>query len=124
MSNRPIHAVSIRNLVVRFGAATAVDDISLDIRPGEVFALLGPNGAGKATTMRALTTLLPPTAGSASVFGVDVSERHALELVAVAVVVLLSAAFFSTLSIVLAAMVAASLGIAVASALLPRLARW
>jgi len=75
-SSQPIPlAVSIRDLVVRFGATTAVDDVSLDIRPGEVFGLLGPNGAGKTTAMRVLTTLLPPTAGSVSVFGVDVAER-------------------------------------------------
>ena len=74
-SSSPEAAVSIRDLVVRFGDTTALDDVSLDIRPGEVFAMLGPNGAGKTTTMRVLTTLLPATEGAVSVFGIDVSER-------------------------------------------------
>lgn len=68
-------AVSIRGLLVRFGETTAVDAVDLDIGLGEVFGLLGPNGAGKTTTMRVVTTLLPATEGSVSVFGVDVAER-------------------------------------------------
>ena len=50
----------------------AVDDVSFEIREGELFGLLGPNGAGKTTTVKMLTTLLIPTAGSASVKGFDV----------------------------------------------------
>src|SRR6186997_2004547 len=50
----------------------AVDDISFDIREGELFGLLGPNGAGKTTTTKMLTTLLIPTAGSAAIQGFDV----------------------------------------------------
>ncbi len=50
----------------------AVDDISFDIRPGELFGLLGPNGAGKTTTVKMLTTLLIPTAGRATINGLDV----------------------------------------------------
>jgi ABC-2 type transport system ATP-binding protein len=65
-------AVAAAGLVVRFGALTAVDDVSLEIEPGEVFGLLGPNGAGKTTTLRVLTTLLPADAGSAAVAGYDV----------------------------------------------------
>ena len=67
-------AVAADGLTVRFGALTAVDAISLDIEPGEVFGLLGPNGAGKTTTLRVLTTLLPADAGSAFVAGFDVSR--------------------------------------------------
>jgi ABC-2 type transport system ATP-binding protein len=50
----------------------AVEDITFDVRPGELFGLLGPNGAGKTTTVKVLATLLIPTAGSASVMGHDV----------------------------------------------------
>src|SRR5258707_11342297 len=53
----------------------AVDDISFDVRPGELFGLLGPNGAGKTTTVKMLTTLLIPTGGKASVLGYDVVKQ-------------------------------------------------
>jgi ABC-2 type transport system ATP-binding protein len=67
-----VSAVAAAGLVVRFGALTAVDDVSLEIERGEVFGLLGPNGAGKTTTLRVLTTLLPADAGAATVAGYDV----------------------------------------------------
>src|SRR5438067_5325176 len=54
------------------GEVHAVDHVSFDARPGEVFGLLGPNGAGKTTTLRILCTVLKPTAGSATVAGFDV----------------------------------------------------
>ena len=54
-----------------FGSFTAVDDISLSIKPGEIFGLLGPNGAGKTTTFKMMCGLLKPTAGSADVNGID-----------------------------------------------------
>ena len=53
----------------------AVDDVSFEIQEGELFGLLGPNGAGKTTTVKMLTTLLIPTAGSASVKGFDVVDQ-------------------------------------------------
>jgi ABC-2 type transport system ATP-binding protein len=53
----------------------AVDDISFDIQAGELFGLLGPNGAGKTTTVKMLTTLLIPTAGTATILGFDVVKR-------------------------------------------------
>ena len=68
-------AVATSGLVVRFGALTAVDAVSLEIERGEVFGLLGPNGAGKTTTLRVLTTLLSPAAGVASVAGWDVEAE-------------------------------------------------
>jgi ABC-2 type transport system ATP-binding protein len=53
----------------------AVDDISFDVQPGQLFGLLGPNGAGKTTTVKMLTTLLIPTSGMASVLGYDVVKE-------------------------------------------------
>jgi ABC-2 type transport system ATP-binding protein len=74
------HAISARALRRTFkGDIEAVRDIDLTVAPGEVFGFLGPNGAGKTTTVRMLCTLLPPTAGSASVMGLDVS-RDAAEI--------------------------------------------
>ena len=62
-------------LTRRFGKLTAVDGLNLAVAEGEVFGLLGPNGAGKTTVIKILTTLLPPTAGTATVAGFDV-RRH------------------------------------------------
>ncbi len=58
-----------------FGAFVAVDDVSFEVRRGEVFGFLGSNGAGKSTTIRLLCGLLKPTAGRALVAGIDVSQR-------------------------------------------------
>src|SRR5262245_24831582 len=66
-------AVSVRDLVVRFGDVTALHGISFDVEAGESFGLLGPNGAGKTTALRVLTTVLPAGAGSATVAGFDVA---------------------------------------------------
>src|SRR4030081_3134546 len=67
------NAVDVRSLRRTFkGGIEAVRDIDLSVANGEVFGFLGPNGAGKTTTVRMLCTLLPPTAGSASVAGIDV----------------------------------------------------
>jgi ABC-2 type transport system ATP-binding protein len=65
----------VSHLTRRFGAMTAVDDLTLCVEPGEVFGLLGPNGAGKSTVIKMLTTLLAPTAGSAQVAGYDVQRQ-------------------------------------------------
>src|SRR4029453_8467795 len=54
------------------GGIRAVDGIDLEVRPGEIYGFLGPNGAGKSTTVLMLTTLLPPTAGTARVAGHDI----------------------------------------------------
>ncbi len=59
-----MNIIEVKNLVKKFGDFVAVDDISFDVKRGEIFAFLGPNGAGKSTTIKMLTTLLSPTSGS------------------------------------------------------------
>jgi ABC-2 type transport system ATP-binding protein len=71
--------IEVEHLVKRFGAFTAVDDLSFHVAEGEVFGLLGSNGAGKSTAIRMLCALLTPTSGSARVLGLDVG-RDAEEL--------------------------------------------
>jgi sodium transport system ATP-binding protein len=65
--------VVVEHLVKRFGTTPAVDDLSFTVAPGEIYGLLGPNGAGKTTTLRVLAAILTPTAGRATVAGVDVA---------------------------------------------------
>lgn len=67
-------AIAVSHLTRRFGAFVAVDDVSFDVRPGEIFGFLGANGAGKSTTIRMLCGLLRPSSGTATVGGVDVSR--------------------------------------------------
>ena len=68
-------AISVRNLVKRFGSFTAVDNISFDVRRGEIFGFLGANGAGKTTAMRMLCGLSRPTSGSGTVAGFDIIRQ-------------------------------------------------
>src|SRR5437588_10733304 len=68
-------AIDVRNLVKSFGDFTAVKGVSFGVDEGEIFGLLGPNGAGKSTLIRMLTTLLPPTAGTALVNGFDIIKE-------------------------------------------------
>jgi len=63
--------ITVTNLTKKFNDFTAVDNISFDVKNGEIFAFLGPNGAGKSTTIKMLTTLLRPTSGSITVNGYD-----------------------------------------------------
>src|SRR5437660_3536763 len=65
------YALSINGLSKTFGGKVAVDDLSLKVRTGELYALLGPNGAGKTTTLRMVAGLLKPDAGSVSILGID-----------------------------------------------------
>jgi sodium transport system ATP-binding protein len=64
--------IRFSSLTKRYGPLVAVRDLSLEVAKGEVYALLGPNGAGKTTALRCLATLLRPSAGTASVDGIDV----------------------------------------------------
>jgi ABC-2 type transport system ATP-binding protein len=68
-------AIEVEKIVKRFGDFTAVNGVSFTVEPGEIFGLLGPNGAGKPTLIRMLTTLLPPTSGTARVGGFDIVAR-------------------------------------------------
>lgn len=65
--------IEVDHLCKRFGALTAVDDISFNVAPGEILGFLGPNGAGKSTTMKMLTGFLSPTGGRVSILGHDIT---------------------------------------------------
>ncbi|MEY8018615.1 ATP-binding cassette domain-containing protein [Mycobacterium servetii] len=71
MSAPDIMAIDCRNLTCRYGDFTAVDGLSLQVRPGETMGLLGPNGAGKTTVVRVLTSLTPVRHGELHIFGLD-----------------------------------------------------
>jgi ABC-2 type transport system ATP-binding protein len=66
--------IEISHLSKRYGALTAVDDISFEVRPGEVLGFLGPNGAGKSTTMKMITGFVTPTGGTVRVCGHDIEQ--------------------------------------------------
>ena len=68
-------AIAVRNLTKKFGNLVAVNNISFDVKEGEIFGLLGPNGAGKTTTIKMLSTLTNPTKGKATVCGFDISHQ-------------------------------------------------
>jgi ABC-2 type transport system ATP-binding protein len=70
------YAITVTNLTKRFGELMAVDDVSFNVKQGELFALLGPNGAGKSTTIKMLTTLLQPTSGTLTLAGHDVIKHQ------------------------------------------------
>ena len=71
-------AIETSGLTKRFGDHTAVDHLDLAIPQGHVYGFLGPNGAGKTTTMRMLTTLMSPTAGTATIMGTPLTDREAV----------------------------------------------
>jgi ABC-2 type transport system ATP-binding protein len=76
-----VDAIRCEGLSKRFGRTLALDDLTLSVRPGEVFGFLGPNGAGKSTTVRLFLGLIRPTSGRAWLFGddaanVEVAQRH------------------------------------------------
>jgi drug efflux transport system ATP-binding protein len=69
-----MNAIEVRHLTRRFGAFVAVNDVTFDVRQGEIFGFLGSNGAGKSTTIRMLCGLLRPSSGTARVGGIDVGR--------------------------------------------------
>ena len=72
------NGIEVEGLVREFkGGVRAVDGIELSVEPGEIYGFLGPNGAGKSTTVLMLTTLLPPTSGTARVAGHDIVKEGA-----------------------------------------------
>ena len=82
----PDYIIRVENLVKKFGELVAVDDISFNVSPGEIFGFLGPNGAGKTTTINILCTLTRPTSGRAVLNDFDVLRqqsqvRHSIGLV-------------------------------------------
>ena len=68
-------AVELKGLIKQFGAIQALNDLSFNIKSGEIFGLIGPNGAGKTTTLRVICTLILPTSGEVKVFGLDVVKQ-------------------------------------------------
>jgi ABC-2 type transport system ATP-binding protein len=68
-------AIEVEHIVKRYGDFTAVNDVTFDVKEGEIFGLLGPNGAGKSTLIRMMTTLIPITAGTARIAGHDVQKE-------------------------------------------------
>jgi|SRR3989339_1089106 len=69
------NAIEVKNLTKKFGSFTAVNNISFEIKEGEIFGFLGPNGAGKTTTIRMLCGLLTPTSGYGKVGGFDIAKQ-------------------------------------------------
>ena len=76
MSNgaQAVEAIRVTSLSRSFGQVQAVDGITFEVQPGEIYGLLGPNGAGKTTTIRMLVGLIAATAGEARVFGLDIAR--------------------------------------------------
>lgn len=71
-----MNAIDVSDLKVSYdGKDFVVDDITFDVKEGEIFGFLGPNGAGKTTTIRVLTTLIRPSSGSVKILGMDVTKR-------------------------------------------------
>jgi ABC-2 type transport system ATP-binding protein len=68
-------AISVHNLTKRYGDITAVDNISFEVKQGEIFGFLGPNGAGKTTTIRILTGIIKPDDGKVTIMGYDIEKE-------------------------------------------------
>jgi ABC-2 type transport system ATP-binding protein len=75
MAKEAEHAIEVETLTKRYGDFLAVNDVSFNVRKGEVFAFLGPNGAGKTTTVEIIETIRTPTSGIVSLLGMDVTKR-------------------------------------------------
>jgi ABC-2 type transport system ATP-binding protein len=81
-----LNAIEVDHIVKKYGDFTAVDQVSFQVKEGEIFGLLGPNGAGKSTLIRMMTTLIPITAGKAYVSGHDVAREPDLARRAIGVI--------------------------------------
>jgi ABC-type multidrug transport system ATPase subunit len=73
MSDPSEKIVEVKHLVKHYGKFKAIEDVSFDVYPGDVFGFLGPNGAGKSTTIRTMLSLIKPTSGELKLFGKDLS---------------------------------------------------
>lgn len=67
--------IEVKNVTKKYGSFTAVDNISFDVKDGEVVGFLGPNGAGKSTTMNMITGFIEPTDGQIIINGNDISKK-------------------------------------------------
>ena len=68
-------SIAVRNLVKMYGGTAAINDVSFDVKTGEILGFLGPNGAGKTTTMKIITCYMPPSSGSVEVDGMNTAEQ-------------------------------------------------
>ncbi|MDH4069042.1 MAG: ABC transporter ATP-binding protein [Ignavibacteria bacterium] len=72
-------SITVRNLTKVYGAQKAINDLSFEVKTGEILGFLGPNGAGKSTTMKIITCYIPPTAGTVEIDGLNIFD-HSLEV--------------------------------------------
>jgi ABC-2 type transport system ATP-binding protein len=96
-AKRPI--IQVKNLVKTYGDLVAVDDISFEVKRGEVFGILGPNGAGKTTTLEIIETITPKTAGSVKVDGLDI-DRYKTQIKRIIGTQLQSSGYYPKLTLV------------------------
>ena len=90
--------INVEHLSKSYGSITAVNDLILSVKKGQVFGFLGPNGAGKSTTIKLLTTLIKPSSGSLSILGID-AISNPLEIRSKIGVVLQQPSYEPTLSV-------------------------
>lgn len=93
-----MNIITVKNLVRKYGELLAVNDLSFEVRKGEVFGLLGPNGAGKTTTLEILETLRPKTSGEVQIAGLNL-DRDALQIKRIIGVQLQAAGYYPNLSL-------------------------
>ena len=67
--------ITVQHITKRYGHHTAIEDVSFEVKKGEILGFLGPNGAGKTTTMRIIACFMPPSEGSVQVAGYDCFEQ-------------------------------------------------